>query len=365
MTETPDRQDDGLAGLPRSHDAYFKAMLQWPSLRADLVRGLLPPGVQPLLAAGAPTLADKDFQGATLQERRADALLKVPLVGAPPEDCLFLLLEHKSKPAPNIHAQLVGYHAALVEQQEVAYEKEPPGRRQRPVVKWVIYNGREKWRIPRRSSQQVGRHPALAEAAAASFASGYELLDLRQTPVEHLASGFPRIRAFLLALRGSLSERELAWRRRKRPELWQQSEPPLEELLSLVAEGIKEAPEHVKQQHLCYIMSSKHWTQHVEKATILDRVAKPLFGDEEGETKMLSLLERHEQAAMAQGKAELLIQQLEHQYGILPDWTATRIGQAKANEISIWAERLLEARSIEAVFDDSPLPRRTRLNGEP
>ena len=370
MTETPDRWDESLVGLPRSHDAYFKAMLRWPALRADSVRGLLPPAVQPLLASGEPILEVKDFQGSALQERRVDALLKVPLRGIPPDDCLFLLLEHKSKPAPSIHAQLATYHGALMEYQEVTHHKEPPGRRQRPVVKWVIYNGTRVWRIAQRSGEQAGRHPALVEVAAESFYSGYELLDLRQTPVAHLYPGFPRLRAFLLALRGSLSERELALRRRKQPDLWQQPEPSIEELLTLMADGFKEAPEHVKKQHLYYIMSRKHWTQHVEKATILDRVAKPLFGDEEGETKMLSLLERHEEAAKAEGVAlgiaQTLIQLSGHRFGAAAvRGYEARIMQADAKQLGIWTERVLDAPSIELVFDDSPLPRRPRLNGEP
>ena len=381
MKDIPDRRDDSLAGLPRSHDAYFKAMLLWPALRADLVRCLLPPTVQPLLAAGEPALEGKDFQGPALQERRVDALLKVPLRGASPDDCLFLLLEHKSKPSPGIHTQLAAYHAALMEQQEVAHEKEPPGRRQRPVVKWVIYNGREEWRIPRHSGEQAGHHPALAEAATASFYSGYELLDLRQTPVAHLYPGSPRLRAFLLALRGHISGRALAMRRRKQPDLWQQPEPPLEKLLTLMAEGFKDAPEHVKDQHLCYIMANQHWAS-AQEATVKELVAKPLFGNEEGGTRMLSILERREQAGKIEGRAEgmtqgraegeargiasMLINLLGGRFGAaaVSEYEA-RIREADVKQLGIWTERVLDAPSIEAVFDRSPLPQRTRLNGEP
>ena len=364
----PVRRDDKPAPLVQSHDAYFKAMFRWAAICADFVRCFLPPALRGMLAVEEPILEAKDFQGVSLNEAQIDVLLRVLLKAPPPDDYLHLLLEHKSAPDPAVHAQLATYQAAVMRQQSTpprATQKR--GFRYRTVLKWVIYNGSKPWPTPLRSSQQTSRRRVLAEASAVAFDSSHELLDLRQTPVGGICPGFPRLIAVMLALRGTLGEKELAIRRQERPQQWQQPEPTIEAILKRIADGLEDAPDLLKEQTLSYISFSRYW-----QTADYDMMTR-LFRNEEGGTTMPTIAERIERQALererpgilAQGMAESLIRQLQHRFGTLLDEITTRINQATPDDLMRWTERVLDAPTLEAVFTDEPLPPRLRINGEP
>lgn len=380
----PVRRDDKPAPLVQSHDAYFKAMFRWAAIRADFVHCFLPSALRGMLAAEEPMLEAKDFQGVSLHEAQIDVLLQVPLNAPPPDDYLYLLLEHKSAPDTAIHAQLATYQVAIMRQQSsIRRATKKGGFRYRTVLKWVIYNGSNPWPTPLRSSQQTSRRSALVKVAAAAFDSAYELLDLRQTPVDGICPSFPRLIAVMLALRGAISEKDLAKQRRKWPQLWQQSEPSVEAILKRIAHGLKDAPDLVKEQTLSYMSFSSRW-----ETADYDMMDK-LFRNEEGGATMPTIAERIERQAlereapailargisqgmtqgraegMFQGMAESLIRQLQHRFGTLPDETMARIKESEPDDLMRWTERVLDAPALEAVFTDEPLSPRLRINGEP
>ena len=369
-SEEPFLRDDKpvpQAPLSQIHDAYFKAMLGWPQLRADLMRYCLPPPLQGMLVGEPPKQETKDFLGDHLQEFRADAVLTARLDATPPNECLHLLLEHKSAPDPAIHAQLATYQAAIMRRQ--ATRANGADFRYRAVIKQVVYNGFDPWPTPLRSSGQTGDSAtpaALAEAATDSFDSSHGLLALRQTPADRLCSGYPRLAACMLALRGCLSAGEVAKWRKESPDLWQSLEPPAEALLARVAAGLKDAPTLLKRQTVSYTLCSNRWEAD---DNAIDEMATTLLGKVEGAKYMMSYVERRIEEAkpgiLAQGMAESLIRQLEHRFGTLPDDTTTHIRKAGPAELARWTERVLDAPTMEAVFTDEPLSPRTRFNGEP
>lgn len=53
-----------------------------------------------------------------------------------------------------------------------------------------------------------------------------------------------------------------------------------------------------------------------------------------------------------QGQTKLLILQLTHRFGDLPDELRERVEQASLEEIDTWAGRILDAESLEQVFGD-------------
>ena len=59
------------------------------------------------------------------------------------------------------------------------------------------------------------------------------------------------------------------------------------------------------------------------------------------------------QQGIQQGEANILRRQLQHRFGPLPDWVAQRLAQALPGQLEQWAERVLEANTLEAVFDNS------------
>ena len=56
---------------------------------------------------------------------------------------------------------------------------------------------------------------------------------------------------------------------------------------------------------------------------------------------------------MQQGQVELLIRQLTHRFGPLPDEIRPRLERATPAEIETLADRILEANSLEQVFEQN------------
>ncbi|MBK8534302.1 MAG: DUF4351 domain-containing protein [Candidatus Competibacteraceae bacterium] len=49
----------------------------------------------------------------------------------------------------------------------------------------------------------------------------------------------------------------------------------------------------------------------------------------------------------------LLHRQLRKRFGELPDWVATRLQEATTAQLELWAEQLLDAETLEGVFQES------------
>jgi len=65
------------------------------------------------------------------------------------------------------------------------------------------------------------------------------------------------------------------------------------------------------------------------------------------------LKQGHEQGleqAEARGEAKLLRRQLEHRFKKLPKWVADKLATATPSQIEQWGERLLETKSLAAIF---------------
>ena len=76
----------------------------------------------------------------------------------------------------------------------------------------------------------------------------------------------------------------------------------------------------------------------------------------EGETHMqyVTSFERlAKQDGVQQGQVELLIRQLTHRFGPLPDEVRSRLERATPAEIETLADRILEANSLEQVFEQN------------
>jgi len=55
-----------------------------------------------------------------------------------------------------------------------------------------------------------------------------------------------------------------------------------------------------------------------------------------------------------QGEAQILRRQLGRRFGALPTWVEARLSQATTDQLEHWADRILDADSLDAVFKDHP-----------
>ena len=90
-------------------------------------------------------------------------------------------------------------------------------------------------------------------------------------------------------------------------------------------------PPHLEQS-LRHRLTAIEGEKHMQYVTSFERLAK-----EEG---------------VQQGRSGLLIHLLTHRFGPLPDDMHQRLEQASTEEIDVWADRVLEADSLDQVFDN-------------
>src|SRR4051812_3297021 len=83
-----------------------------PGVAAALLREHLPAEVAALLAPDAPELLDAHFVAAHLRHSQADRLYRARALGGG-EVYIYVLLEHKSAPDPEVGVQLLGYLAEI------------------------------------------------------------------------------------------------------------------------------------------------------------------------------------------------------------------------------------------------------------
>ena len=67
--------------------------------------------------------------------------------------------------------------------------------------------------------------------------------------------------------------------------------------------------------------------------------------------RVVEWTEKWKQQGLQQGIAQGEIALLRHRFGPLPDWVEQRIQQAPPEQLETWAERLLDAESLPAVFE--------------
>ena len=51
-----------------------------------------------------------------------------------------------------------------------------------------------------------------------------------------------------------------------------------------------------------------------------------------------------------EGEIILLQQQLTKRFGLLPKWVSEQLNNADQNELELWADRILDAKTLEEVF---------------
>lgn len=172
-----------MPNLPVTHDAFFRALMDEPGVA--VLREHLPAEVAALLAPEAPELLDAHFVAAHLRHSQADRLYRARTLGGG-ELYIYVLLEHKSAPDPEVGVQLLGYLAEIwrrLDRQRLE-QGGAVGSERPPIVPLVIYHGAREWTVPLSFGETVAAYPALRPYLP-DFR--YALLDLGRVPDERLS----------------------------------------------------------------------------------------------------------------------------------------------------------------------------------
>lgn len=181
-----------MPSMQPKYDNLFRKLVSSP-LRANAVlKSHLPPCLTDQLADTAiPEAIDGNIVSQDGMRIECDALFGLNLAGG---DEILVLVEHKSRPDPNVALQLLRYRVSIWS--DDSFVPENRSRLLPPVVPVVFYHGHREWTAPRSVADSIA---PLAGLESLSVDAGYLLVDLARIDPAALAED-PQVRAALLVL---------------------------------------------------------------------------------------------------------------------------------------------------------------------
>lgn len=308
------------------HDKLFKALTDDPLVAGTLIRERLPADIVALLSDEPPQLVEGSFIDEELRGSQSDRLFRVRTADG--EDAfLYTLVEHKSAPDPGLPLQLPGYMLRIWQRhagRDAAKLRALPA-----IIPLVVYHGARGWTVPTAFRDLIAAEDAVRRHHL-DFA--YVLADLGRIDDERL-SRMATSRAGLLALKYALQATD-PW-------------PVLVAILEALPEN-----DPLVRPLLVYILSVYEGVDRPMLIRAIDQ-AKP-----EGEGTMVSLAAREwiaegKAEGLHEGQARTLLRQLSRRFGSISDEVHARVDAADLGTLDRWLDRVLDAPTLEAVFDES------------
>jgi predicted transposase/invertase (TIGR01784 family) len=314
------------------HDGFFKWVMGDPHHAGLFMREHLPREIVELLGREPPEPVPASFVDEELREHHSDLLFRMRLKTGR-NALAYVLFEHKSSPDPAARLQLLRYIVRIL----VTWYEQNGRRFPLPaVLPLLVHQGPGSWSVSCEFADLFGAVPEALRPYLPSFR--HALVDLAQTE-DRALSGQVRLRAFLKALKYC-------------------RHPDLPQLLDIL---LAEAPE-LTNEDLAFIFA------YVEKGPVavpytlvygaLERIVperrqqimgwltEPFYqrGKDEGRS------EGHAEGRV-EGEAHMFVRLMEKRFGVVPPELRERIRAANVATLEEWAERILEAPDLHAVFE--------------
>jgi predicted transposase/invertase (TIGR01784 family) len=345
MTDTKD--------VFQEHDRLFHAVFSSKERAAELIRSLLPDALGRQIDFSTIEPRPSKYTGAHLEGRHSDALFEVKVGGR--EALIYVLLEHQSRDEPFMVVRVLLYMALIWDGMR---REETRPRYLPPIVPVVVHHGESGWN------------------AATCFE---ELIDPAARDLEGLSVYIPRFELILddlsRASDGELKARGLAalsslalWALRdvRNPERFFRHLGAWADLLNELAENPETASgAALLMRYITHVLGNDRTEQLRDQLSALAPAA---------EQTMLSIaqsiaeafeqkgLEKGLEKGRKEGRKEglekgrieerrtLVTRQLAKKFGPLPETAVARLQAATVDELTGYADRLLDAGSLDEVF---------------
>lgn len=309
------------------HDKLFKALTDDPRMAGTLLRERLPAGIVALLSDDPPEPVEGSFIDEELRGSQSDRLFRLR-TRTGEETFLYALVEHKSAPDPGLPLQLLGYMLRIWQR----HAGRDPARLRAlpPIIPLVVYHGARAWTLPTAFRELVAAEDTIRRH---HLDFTYALADLGRIEDERL-SQMRTLRAGLLALKYAMRESD-PW-----------------PVLIAILEALPEEDPLVRPL-LVYILSVYEGVDRPKLVRAIQQ-AKP-----EGGATMVSLAAREWIAegraeGRTEGQAHALTRLLARRFGPLPDTVRARVEAADPDTLDDWLDRVLDAPTLDAVFEGGP-----------
>ena len=356
--------------IPQAHDRFLKELLSHPERAGALLRERLPEEIVRFLSPGPPELVDASFVDERLRGHLSDRLFKVETLNRQTA-FLYVLIEHKSTPDDKVGWQLLRYMVEILKQWERQQsERDCDWDRLPAVIPFVFYHGTREWKIPNEFLHLVN-----AEETWKPYLPNFRfpVFDLGKIPDKQLSRN-RRLNAWLLVMK---------YATRKKQQM---------AIKDLLIEVIKKVPEDLRPIVHYFVQTYRYdeqtlreiirriqpeeenkmmsqFAQDIEKrvrqevlqegnkmmSQFAEDIKRQVARDIEKKVRREVLQEGIQQGILegeAKGEAKLLIRQLSRRFRPLPDRISERVYAADPDVIEIWADRVLEAKSLDDVFTE-------------
>nr|VFK78934.1 MAG: conserved hypothetical protein (putative transposase or invertase) [Candidatus Kentron sp. SD] len=318
----------------------MKQLLSRPERAGALLRERLPEEIVRFLSAKPPERIPGSFVEEKLREYLSNRLFEVEMVNGQTA-FLYILIEHKSTPDNKVGWQLLKYMVEILKEWE---KKNDNWDRLPAIVPFVFYHGATEWRIPNEFLHLVN-----AEEDWRPYLLNFRfpLLDLGKIPDNRLSKN-PRLHVWLLAMKYATREKKQQMAIRER----------LTEALRAVPEDLRPIVSYLVQAYVYDEQALRGIIREVlpeEEEDMMSQFAQSVIAREKPKWEQTFRQEGRlegEAIGEAKGEAKLLFRQLSRRFQPLPDGIFERIHGADPNTIEIWADRVLDAKSLDEVFSE-------------
>lgn len=323
-------------------DALYHRLFLHPLMVEQLLREFVPDVMATGLDFARLERVVAKFHDRTGQRRESDVIWRLPTSDGS-DIYLYLLIEFQSKSDWWMAVRTQVYEG-LLWQQIIAEKKLKTGDRLPPLLLIVLYNGERRWSSPSDTQALIALPPG-SPLWPWQPRVRYHVLDMAAVPGEDLIR------------RSSLAALLVRLEHRHEPEA-------LAELIDDVIKWFRQHPDYGALKHLFTEMVSQAIDGVGMKVTIPNdlmemRTMLATLGQSWKEQWKSEGLAEGRAKGLAEGKAEglregqarILGRLLEQRFGALSDADRTRVATSDPDTLDIWLDRVLDAETIEAVFE--------------
>jgi len=172
------------------HDVFFKDTMSKLENARSFLKEYLPRDLLEIIDLKKLSLEKDSFIDEKLKEFFSDLLYKVQIQGQ--EGYVYILMEHKSTPAPQVALQLLEYMVRCWRAKADAKERLPV------IIPLVLYHGEAKWNISQQFAALIAQHDARLSKYIPDF--HYLLHDVSSCEEDNIR-GITQLKVFLWLLK--------------------------------------------------------------------------------------------------------------------------------------------------------------------
>lgn len=337
--------------MAHENDASYKLLFSAPELVRDLVMGFIPDQWLHSLDYSTLEKVSGSYVTDDLRHRADDVVWRVRAEGE--WVYLYILIEFQSTVDPFMAVRMMTY-VGLLYQDLIRAKDVLPHRKLPPVLPIVLYNGDAKWTAATDVAALIPKVPGLVSQYMPKLE--YLLIDQSQyteadlSELKNLVAAVIRFehsenQTVLLRLIDLLSNWLEGNQELKRTfAIWIRAVLLRQSKSTLVLPQVQD----LKELKMTLAKSFDTWAQQHEQKGIEQGIAK---GIEQGIAKGIEQgIEKGIEKGIAQGEAVVLQRQLARRFGPLPTEVVAQIAAASAGELERWCDRVLDAASLDDVF---------------